>query len=266
MDANHAVRIGIVLSAGGLRGAAHLGVLQQLLRHQIPIDVIVGVSAGAIVAAYYAAAGRSLEELIADARAFHGRHLIVHSVNLRLKRRFDAALAPLSGLIPARLRELEAATFDRLHHGVQRLGIVCHDVERGRPCYFATGRSHGAQFSDVVRASASIPFLIPPRVVTCDGQPRVLTDGGLSDSIPVDFALREPLAATHIIVSDCRASGLRPHMPARTVYIRPHIFSTGTLWAPRSTLLKAIEEGAAAVTDDVLERIRGWSMSRGVPP
>src|SRR5262245_33319460 len=42
-------RIGVVLSGGGLRGAGHVGVLQQLAAHKIPIDVIVGSSAGAIV-------------------------------------------------------------------------------------------------------------------------------------------------------------------------------------------------------------------------
>jgi len=44
-------RIGLVLSGGGLRGAAHVGVLQQLVAHAIPIDVIVGASAGAVIAA-----------------------------------------------------------------------------------------------------------------------------------------------------------------------------------------------------------------------
>ena len=59
------MRIGLVLSGGGLRGAGHVGVLQQLVAHGIPIDVIVGSSAGAIGAAYYAAVGLTLEELIA---------------------------------------------------------------------------------------------------------------------------------------------------------------------------------------------------------
>ena len=64
------VRLGVVLSAGGLRGAAHVGVLRQLIRHGIPIDVIVGVSAGAVIAAYYAAVGLDLDELVADAERF----------------------------------------------------------------------------------------------------------------------------------------------------------------------------------------------------
>ena len=51
------VRIGLVLSGGGLRGASHVGVLQQLIEHDIPIDVMVGSSAGAIITTYYAAVG-----------------------------------------------------------------------------------------------------------------------------------------------------------------------------------------------------------------
>jgi len=45
------VRIGLVLSGGGLRGASHVGVLHALVEHGIPIDVIAGASAGAVIAA-----------------------------------------------------------------------------------------------------------------------------------------------------------------------------------------------------------------------
>jgi predicted acylesterase/phospholipase RssA len=104
------MHIGLVLSGGGLRGAGHIGVLQQLITHNIPIDVIVGSSAGAIVGAYYAAVGLTLDELVRDARHFRGRHLIAHSLNVRLDYRLDRVLGMLSGLIPTCLRQLERAT------------------------------------------------------------------------------------------------------------------------------------------------------------
>ena len=119
---NSPVRIGLVLSGGGLRGASHVGVLQQLVAHQIPIDVIVGASAGAVIAAYYAAVGLTVEALINDAATFRGRHLVAHSVNVRLRGRWGAALAKASGLIPERLEQLESASFDKLHHNVRALG------------------------------------------------------------------------------------------------------------------------------------------------
>ena len=55
-------RIGLVLSGGGARGAAHIGVLRVLEELHVPVDVIVGTSMGAIVGASYAS-GNTLDEM-----------------------------------------------------------------------------------------------------------------------------------------------------------------------------------------------------------
>jgi NTE family protein len=243
-------------------------VLQQLVAHDIPIDIIVGSSAGAIVAAFYAAVGLTLDELVRDAREFRGRHLLAHSLNVRLGHWLEPVLARASGLIPTRLEQLERATFDRLHHGVRKIGVVCHDLKSGRPRYFSTGCDLGVCVSDVVRASASIPYLFPPVLVQCDEQRLLLTDGGISDCLPIEFARRPPLSATHVIVSDCRwlATG-PPESGDQLIYVRPRLFTTGTLWAPSSTLLAAVQHGAAAVTDEIVDRARRWrdALAAGPP-
>jgi NTE family protein len=256
------VRIGVVLSGGGLRGASHVGVLQQLTAHGIPIDIIVGSSAGAVIAAYYAAVGLTIDDLIRDATHFRGRHLMAHSLNIRLHGRLAGALRKVSGVIPERLSQLDCATFDRLHHGVRAIGIACHDVVSGRPCYFATGADRGVRLSDAVRASASMPFFFPPIPVECSDDRALLrlADGGVTDSLPIAFARQPPLAATHLIVSDCRSlAGARPSNDDRVVYVRPRLLSTGTLWAPVSTLASAVREGRRAVTSEVLQIIDAWS-------
>ena len=56
------LRVGLVLGGGGARGAAHIGVLQELERLRIPIDAIAGTSMGAIVGGLYAS-GTSSDEL-----------------------------------------------------------------------------------------------------------------------------------------------------------------------------------------------------------
>jgi predicted acylesterase/phospholipase RssA len=258
-DADSTVRVAVVLSGGGLRGAGHIGVLQQLVAHNIPIDIIVGSSAGAVVAAYYAAVGLTLDELISDAREFRGRHLLAHSLNVRLGHRLDRVLGRASGLIPTRLEQLELATFDRLHHGVRSIAIVCHDLKSGRPRYFSTGCDRGVSVSDIVRASASIPYLFPSIPVQCGEEHLLLTDGGISDCLPIAFARRPPLSATHLIVSDCRWLATEaPDSGEHLIYVRPRLFTTGTLWAPSSTLLAAVRRGAAAVTDEILDRARSW--------
>jgi NTE family protein len=251
-------RIAVVLSAGGLRGAAHVGVLRQLVANGVPLYAIVGVSAGAVVAAYYAAVGLDFSDLVRDARAFRGRHLLAHSVNVQLAFRFDEQLARRCGVIPERLRQLEAAQFGCLHHGIQKLGIVCHDIRTHRPHYFSTGANRGVSLADTVRASASIPHLFPPvRVVCDDGEPLQLTDGGASDAVPIAFAGQ--IGATHVIVSDCRWFGRVLNTERNAVWIRPRMRGTGTLWGPSGGLASAIRDGEAAVTDEVIREIRAWS-------
>jgi NTE family protein len=264
---NDPVRLGLVLSAGGLRGAAHVGVLRGLVRRGITFDVLVGVSAGAVIAAYYAAVGLDLDELMDDARAFRGRHLLSYSLNLhlpgRLQGRFAGRLERWCGVIPDRLRQLEAAAFDHLQHDVRSLGIVCHDLAARRPRYFATGVDHGARLHEVVRASAAIPFLFAPHHFLCDQGDWRLTDGGLSDPVPIAFARRPPLGATHVIVSDVRWFGKQAGDAENVVWIKPRLPHAGTLWSPRHGLLSAVAQGEEAVTDDVVARIRHWLDAAG---
>ena len=110
-----------------------------------------------------------------------------------------------------------------------------------------------------MRASASIPYLFPSIPVETEGKLLRLTDGGATDCLPIAFAERPPLSATHLIVSDCRWFPTQlPEPVENLVYIRPRLLTTGTLWAPSSTLAEAVEQGATAVTDEMLERIRSW--------
>jgi predicted acylesterase/phospholipase RssA len=182
----------------------------------------------------------------------------MHSAQVHVGARANIDLTRWCGVIPMRLRQLESASFDCLHHGVRRLGIVCHDVRARRPRYFATGSDRGVTLSDAVRASASIPHLFPPICVACDGTTAELTDGGVSDAVPVAFARSAAIGATHVIVSDCRWAGAVPPLGETTAWIRPRMAQAGTLWSPRRGLLSVVTSGDAAVTDDVLTRIRGW--------
>jgi NTE family protein len=252
------VRIGLVLSAGGLRGAAHAGVLSVLVRHGVPLHVIVGVSAGAIVAAYYAGVGLGLDEMIADAGVLRGRHLLAHSLGVHGGPWIAPHIQSWCGVIPHRLEQLQLADFDRLHHGVKRLGIVCHDLVAARPRYFGTGCDQGVTLREAVRASASIPALFPPVAVGAHGKTLRLTDGGLSDPVPVAFARQPEMGATHVIVSDCRwLKGSSGPADPRTVWLCPRIRTTGTLWSRRG-LMTTVADGEAAVTRDVLRTIGGW--------
>ena len=247
-----------MLSAGGLRGAAHLGVVRRLAAEGIPLDVMVGVSAGAVIAGYYAAVGLSIDELLADAAVFKGRHLMAHSVAVRIPSWLRPLVDPFAGVIPRRLRELESSRFDRLHHGVSSIGVVCHDLTHDRPRYLATGDDGGVRLHDAVATSAAVPDMFAARPIRYQGQVCVFTDGGVSDALPVGFAAADPLGATHVIASDCRSRGRPLEETERLVYLRPQLDDTTTLKAPKASLLKAVAAGEAAVTEATLVKIRGW--------
>jgi NTE family protein len=253
------VRIGIVLSAGGLRGAAHLGVLRRLVRHHVPVEVMVGVSAGAIVAAYYTAVGLSVNEMIEQAAVFRGRHILMHGLTLRAHSRLKPYLRRFCGIIPQRLEQLETASFTTLHHGIKSLGIVCHDIDRHQPRYFSTLDSRGVRLSDVARASAAVPGVLPAKTMLIGTEVVRLADGGISDSLPIDF-VRSGLGATHVIVSDCRYSAPPPPSgDASLIYIRPDLGGIRPLRAPAPALMKAVWRGEAAVTASVIDQIGRWT-------
>src|SRR5580765_6673983 len=66
LDSHHRPRIGLVLSGGGARGTAHIGVLKVLEQLHVPIDAIAGTSMGAVVSGLYASglSARDIEKIM----------------------------------------------------------------------------------------------------------------------------------------------------------------------------------------------------------
>ncbi len=193
-------RIGVVLGGGGARGAAHIGVLRELERLQIPVDAIAGTSMGAIVGGLYAAGKTSaeLEEIVASldwSGSFNDR---TRRRDLQFRRKQDDAAYPIQfelglrdgslqlprGLIQGQklgriLRELTLATagiddFDKLPIPFR---AVASDIETGEAYVMGSG-----DLSQAMRASMSAPGIFAP--VEVDGH--TLVDGGLVGNVPVN--------------------------------------------------------------------------------
>jgi NTE family protein len=255
------IRVGVVLSAGGLRGTAHLGVMRRLLAQGLQVDVLVGVSAGAIVGAFYAGVGLTIEDMIGDAPVFQWRHIVAHGLTLRMPMAARPHLRRFCGIIPGRIAQLEAARFEETFHGIQQLGVVCHDLLSNKPVYLSTDDHYGATLAEVVKASAAVPGVLPSRPLTLGKRHVRLVDGGISDSLPVDYARQ--LGVTHLIVSDCRRD--IKHDPPKgdsIIYIRPALEGMKSMRSPRTTLMEAVAKGEAAVTDQIAQQIRAWATER----
>jgi len=158
-------KTGLVLSGGGARGFAHLGVLQALEENGLKPDLISGVSAGAIVGAFYADGylPYKILEMFVEKKIFS-------LVKLTFSTEGFLKMTGLKELIKDYLR---AATFEDLKIP---LIIAATNMTKGEMVYFKQGR-----LFDKIIASASIPILFEPYKIDGD----VYVDGGVFDSMPV---------------------------------------------------------------------------------
>lgn len=156
------------MGGGAARGFAHIGVIQVLEEQGIRPDLVVGTSAGSLVAAMYAS-GKSGVEMASLAQsmdesgltdlAFPGRGLIRGEALARYVRSQTSGLAIEQMKMP--------------------LGIVATDLADGSPILFQKGDTGIA-----VRASSAVPAVFQPvKIGTHE-----YVDGGLVSPVPVRFA------------------------------------------------------------------------------
>jgi len=194
-------KVCLVLSGGGARGAAHVGVLRVLEELHVPVDCITGTSMGSIVGAAYAS-GIPLGEMESTLASMSSRLLFKdlpprEERAMRLKRDDTTNLAPaevgvadgkillpqglVSGVqLESVLRRLSKVRgFHRFDDLPIPFRAVATDLVTGKPVVLSQGELAGA-----TRASMSVPGAVHP--VRIDSQ--LLVDGGLTNNLPVDVA------------------------------------------------------------------------------
>ena len=207
-------KIGLVLSGGGARGAAHIGVLKALEENRIPVDVIVGTSMGSIVGGLYAA-GVSPEELeyIVDntdwdaalspsprrdllsyrRKSDDRKYLLGFEMGIK-----DSKVRLPQGLISGnklsfilRSEVLRAENVKHFDNLAIPFRAVTTNIETGGMVVIEDG-----ELSTALRASMAVPGAFTP--VNRDGD--LLVDGGLVSNLPIEIAQR--LGVDHVIAVD----------------------------------------------------------------
>ncbi|MFC1945822.1 patatin-like phospholipase family protein [Chloroflexota bacterium] len=167
-------KIGLALGSGAARGLAHIGVLDVLQKEGIPIDMVAGTSAGAMIGGLYAL-GKDIEEIKSLALELKGQKLVLL---------VDPSF-PKSGFIKGRrIKRLLSLYFGGdIKIEEMRLPFACvaTDVETGEEVVI----DHGPVL-EAIRASISIPGIFS--VARWKG--RHLVDGALVNPIPVDVLAR----------------------------------------------------------------------------
>lgn len=176
------IRVALVLGGGGVRGMAHVGVIEELVKANIPIDIIVGCSAGSLVGALYAdnpdiehikkAVWGLKTDSICDINIFTCRYGLSQG-----------------GAFHRVINEhLEASCFEELKIP---LVVVATDLYSGELIALGSG-----DLVTAVQASCALPFVFVP----CDYLGRILVDGGVVNPVPAKVAA--DLGAEVIIAVD----------------------------------------------------------------
>jgi NTE family protein len=163
-------KTGLALSGGAARGLAHIGVLQVLEEADIPINIVAGTSAGAIMGAVYAS-GRTIKRM---------EEYALEASWKKLAPLIDPSF-PRTGLIKGRkitrlLSEYIGGDID-FHDLKIPFACVATDIDTGEEIVISTG-----PVLEALRASISVPGVFT--VVNREG--RHLVDGGLTTPVPVN--------------------------------------------------------------------------------
>ncbi len=199
VDGQGRPRIGIALGGGSARGLAHVGVLEWLHEHRIPIDAVAGTSVGGLIGGSYAI-GMTIEDIRAMAQGTDWNAVLTSDAPFEdktFRRKQDRRAYP-AGLVfgvrrgfwlPRSLNPGQriALLIDRLTLPYSALPTfddlptpfrcVAFDINRSESVVLGTG-----VLAEAMRATMALPGLFPP--VTIDG--RLLVDGGFQNNVPAD--------------------------------------------------------------------------------
>lgn len=204
----NAQKVALVLSGGGVKGSAHVGVLKALEENNIPVDYIAGTSMGAVVASLYAAGNtpEQIEKIITSPEFLHWTKGTVEDKYffyfkqdhpdaswLDVKFNYDTIL---NYKLPTNIRKTDQIDFGLMYFltgaGVAAnenfdslyipFRCVAADIVDKKAVTMKRG-----YFPEAVRASLTYPFYFKPIKV----DDRLLFDGGMYNNFPADVALED---------------------------------------------------------------------------
>jgi len=161
-------KVGLALGGGAARGLAHIGVLEVLDKEGVPVDMIAGTSAGAIVGALYAQ-GRSAAKI----------KKLALNIGWRQKVSLVDLTLPRSGFIEGRkIKNLLKSIIGDISFSELKIPLSCvaTDISSGEEVVISDG-----PVLEGVRASISIPVIF----TAAKWRGRYLVDGGLVNPVPV---------------------------------------------------------------------------------
>lgn len=230
------MKVGLALGGGFARGMAHVGVLQALEQHAIPIDLVAGTSAGSLVGAMYCA-GLDPWQMEQHVDKINWRSL----VRLRLRRDGVLDAEGLERWIGSVVGDV---TFDALR---MPFTVTATDLQAGAEVLLQEGR-----VAQAVRASCAFPGIFLPVKL---GE-QTLVDGGLINPVPTRICRR--MGADMVIGVELGRSAERNAGAPRNLI---HIMLGALSLVQRPLVASTLAEGDVVIQPD-LGSFSIWELER----
>lgn len=182
--------VGLVLEGGGMRGVYTAGILEYFMEQDLYFPYVVGVSAGACMAASYLSRqmGRNRTvniDYVNHPNYLSFRNFVKHKQLFGMDFIFDE--------IPNKHVPYD---YDTFYQSKEEFVVGTTDCETGEPMYFKK-EEYGHDMLKVIRASSSLPFVAP--IIEFKG--RKLLDGGITDPIPLIKAQQDGNSKNVVILT-----------------------------------------------------------------
>ncbi|WP_113929280.1 patatin family protein [Bacillus sp. P14.5] len=181
---------GLVLEGGGMRGVYTAGVLEYLLENEVEFPYVIGVSAGACIAASYLSKQKGRNKKVNIGFAGNPDYL---SWRNYFKKRELFGMDFVFNEIPNKIVPYD---YEAFQNSKSQFVIGTTDCHTGEPVYHYR-RDYGEDVLTPIRASSSLPFVAP----VVEFQSRHLLDGGISDPIPLRKAEEDGFKKNVVILT-----------------------------------------------------------------
>ncbi|MEH7226294.1 patatin family protein [Bacillus sp. JJ1566] len=182
--------VGLVLEGGGMRGVYTAGILEYFMKQNVYFPYVIGVSAGACMAASYLSRQMGRNRTVNIDYINHPNYLSFRNM---VKHRQIFGMDFIFDEIPNKHVPYD---YDTFYQSKEEFVVGTTDCETGAPMYFKKD-DYGDEMLKVIRASSSLPFVAP--IIEFKG--KKLLDGGITDPIPLIKAQQDGHSKNVVILT-----------------------------------------------------------------
>lgn len=247
-------KVGLVLEGGGERGVFTSGVLDYMMEKELKLPYVIGVSAGACNAVDYASwqPYRTKRCMIDSQKQYH-----LYSAKNILKTGYYIDMDLIFNQFPTSVYPFD---FDTYAQSETRCLMTVTNCITGKPEYIEENQD-AIRMMAACRASSSLPFVSP--MVKVDG--KLMMDGGLTDSIPIQKATKDGYKYNIVILTRPKGYRKSSERPGKLVKLVRRVYKDYPMLVKALALRNRRYNKTMAVIEELEEKGRIFVIRPTIP-